>query len=246
MSFVFNIAICDDDDIFVDELFSLVLKFMDDNRYECNIDTFYDGNELLTYCKKNIPDVILIDIDMPSLNGFQITSEIQNKNSDVFIIFVSAHEEYAIQAYDYQPYWFVSKNKIYKIDQVLNKLVKKISCMKTNKEVLKLTLENGEIININKFNVLYFISCKHYLISHLVDGRTIKFRCSVKYAYDNLKEYGFIYVNKSCIANCRFIDRFESKYIIMQNEEIISLSRNRIIINEAQKLFSKYMRDSRW
>ncbi|MBN1813716.1 MAG: response regulator transcription factor, partial [Anaerolineae bacterium] len=59
-----------------------------------------DGREALRLAKEHQPDVVLMDISMPGLNGLDATMHIARECPDAHVIILSVHasEEYVIQA----------------------------------------------------------------------------------------------------------------------------------------------------
>jgi len=58
-----------------------------------------DGNAVLNYLTESTPDVILMDINMPNLNGVEATKEALRKYPDLKIIILSIHDD---EAYVFQ------------------------------------------------------------------------------------------------------------------------------------------------
>ncbi len=52
-----------------------------------------DGAETLRLIETHLPDVAVIDIDMPKLSGFEVVQEIARKKIGVGIIFLTMHSE---------------------------------------------------------------------------------------------------------------------------------------------------------
>ena len=52
-----------------------------------------DGNQAIEMCKKVNPDLVLLDIEMPILNGFDVCAHLKNDpdTQEVAVIFVSGH-----------------------------------------------------------------------------------------------------------------------------------------------------------
>jgi signal transduction histidine kinase len=81
-----KILIAEDDDISYNYL-ETVLQDID-----CEIIHCFNGNEAVAECKKDKSiDIILMDIKMPELNGFDATKQIRAFNQQVRIIFQTAH-----------------------------------------------------------------------------------------------------------------------------------------------------------
>lgn len=55
------------------------------------VDIAKDGREAIDYAEKYVPDIVLMDISMPGLNGFEATSMIHRKLPDTRIIALSMH-----------------------------------------------------------------------------------------------------------------------------------------------------------
>ena len=64
-------------------------------RREYDVCVAYDGQAALEQVKEFNPDVILLDLTMPKLNGFEVLKEIREKHNDRWrpVIIVSAHAE---------------------------------------------------------------------------------------------------------------------------------------------------------
>lgn len=45
-------------------------------------------------------DIVFLDIDMPGLNGLEVARLLQNKPSPPYVIFVTAYQEFALQAFE--------------------------------------------------------------------------------------------------------------------------------------------------
>jgi two-component system response regulator LytT len=59
-----------------------------------------EGLEAVRLAQKLQPDAILLDIQMPGLDGFQVVSRLNDMERAPSIIFVTAYDEYAIRAFE--------------------------------------------------------------------------------------------------------------------------------------------------
>lgn len=59
-----------------------------------------DGREAVTLAEKLAPDVVVMDVAMPVLNGIEAARQISQKNPDAAIVFLSMHsdESYVLKA----------------------------------------------------------------------------------------------------------------------------------------------------
>ena len=239
-----DIAICDDNGAFVDIIEMLVKNVMFKMNVDYNLSLFYSGKEIISGSRNNSFDVILLDIDMPQKTGFEVADEIYQKQPNTNVIFVTSHEELAYQAYDYHPYQFVHKSDLDKLPRVLETLYNKIVSRSQYDGVVHLKL--GGIIDVNVNEVLYIKSEKNYILIMNTNKTMFKYRGKIKNVYAQLIEYGFIHPHRSYVVNCRYISDFDRKEITMKNGEIISVSRDDEVRKEAQHLYGKHMRSTRW
>ena len=84
-----KIIIADDHKLFIDGL-QLLLK---DEPWIEIIDVANDGKELLDILSHNLPDIILLDINMPLLNGLDATVHIKRTYPQVKIVILSTYNE---------------------------------------------------------------------------------------------------------------------------------------------------------
>ena len=90
-------AIVDDEIQAVDELSYLISKYPSFDVVE----TFNDGLSFIGSINQNHYDVVFLDINMPQVSGILVADYILKNNIPTRIVFVTAYEAYAIQAFEY-------------------------------------------------------------------------------------------------------------------------------------------------
>lgn len=59
-----------------------------------------NGLEAIELIEKERPDLVLLDIEMPGLDGFQLVREIRTLDKPPRVVFVTAYDRYALQAFE--------------------------------------------------------------------------------------------------------------------------------------------------
>lgn len=68
-----------------------------------------DPVKALASIAKHSPDAVFLDIDMPKIDGLELALRIQEQCSGVIVIFVTAHAQYALDAFKTHPLDFLLK-----------------------------------------------------------------------------------------------------------------------------------------
>ena len=250
-----NIAICDDDAEFLNETYKRIENIIKAYNHTFTIVQLHSDKELIEYCHNNYVDIIVTDIDMPDsskklkfsayeMEGFEAAKELQAMHSNLEIIFLTAHEELAYQSYRYKPFSFVSKRDMQMLDEDLTELIEKLEQKRLENLAIPLTIDKKTYM-IDKKSVIYFKSDRHYISAYTKEGKEKTYRLNINEAYKQLSDDFFIYVHRSYLINCRFIDFFDTKNILLSNGEKISVTRNEEKLKNAQIIFSDYKRSLR-
>jgi len=59
------------------------------------------GKRAIAAIREHAPDIVILDVQMPEVDGFQVLESIQEAGGRLpFVIFVTAHDEFAVRAFD--------------------------------------------------------------------------------------------------------------------------------------------------
>ena len=82
-------VLVDDHKLFCDGL----ERVLNDSGQFTVIEKFYNGNSLLEKMNSLQPDLLIIDVEMPNINGFDTIKRIRSNNNSSKIVVLSMHEE---------------------------------------------------------------------------------------------------------------------------------------------------------
>jgi DNA-binding NarL/FixJ family response regulator len=82
-----TIVLADDDPALVNQLCELLRPQFD------VLGAVEDGEALLSAARSLHPDLFLLDVSMPRLNGFQAARRLKKEQPDARIVFLTVHEE---------------------------------------------------------------------------------------------------------------------------------------------------------
>ncbi len=89
-------VICvDDEEILLENFRMTVTGFSNVD----TLNTFTGGEEALAWAAENPVDVAFLDIEMPVMNGIELAKRLKEMDRNIHIVFVTAFEQYALQAF---------------------------------------------------------------------------------------------------------------------------------------------------
>jgi DNA-binding LytR/AlgR family response regulator len=225
---IINIAVCDDEQ----ESLNMIQKelYKATEKLNITIETYLyrDGEKLVDLIKnqKEDFDILFLDIDMPNISGLEIAKKLREEESDIILIFISAHEQYVFESIEYNPFRYIRKSRI---DKELF-LALKAACVQlkereNNHIVVK--AEESEV-KIRHSDIMYFETTERKVGIHLNNGEVLAVRKTIKELCEELNDEHFIRIHSGCVANAKYIDKFSSNDITLDSGEQLLVSRTRV------------------
>ena len=210
---MFRIAICDDENRILEDLSRMVLELIPD----ADISAFGEGRALIDGADKAGYDVVLLDIDMPDLNGLEVAAFFQADDRKPLIIFVTSHDELVYDSLQLHPFGFVRKSYLDKeLKKVLEDAVEEVS---SRDKHFFFHTASGDI-KLQMDDILYFEAEGNY-IKIKTGSDEFRFRETMQALEISLKSDGFIRVHKGFLVNQEAVKIINSdKLILNDNTEI--------------------------
>ena len=182
-----------------------------------------DGYECLNLTNKTKPDIVLLDINMEPMDGFQIAEQIAKSNSKILIVFVTSHEETVYDSFDYMPFYFIRKSR-YEIS--VKRVVNKIIDRENHEKKIMVESKDG-LVAIDTANIIYAVSQDHYITIFTTDDNYV-IRKSMTELENELKNYFINRAHKKYLVNYRFVKKINSSTgeVLLVTGETIRLGRN--------------------
>lgn len=206
--------------------------------------SFTNPLEALAYLdnNENTPDCLFLDIEMPTMDGFQFIQKLKNK--DFPVVITTAYNQYAIKALKHEAIDYLLKpidsddlnDTILKIKKFNSKaftaerLEKILLNFHTTSIQRKITINtDGKLVFLQSDEILYVESDGNYSTIYLTDGHKIVLTKKLKEVNEILPSETFYRIHNSYIVNLNKIKEFlkTDGYIVLETNQKIPVSRQK-------------------
>ena len=214
---VLKLAIAEDDPQCAADLRSFVERYCREHRLELQIQVFPDGMELAEDYQP-VWDVLLLDIEMPHLDGMKAAERIRAVDPAVLIIFITYMGKYAIRGYEVEALDFMLKPVGYfafamKLDKALRH-ARSRQCVR-----LVIPQEDG-LCRIAARDILYVEVSLHRLSIHTADGVLLA-PGSLAEIERQLAGESFVRCNKGYLVNLRHVRLVKGDTVLVGRDELL-------------------------
>jgi len=207
--------------------------------------TFNEPEEALNYLSKNKIDCLFLDIEMPTMDGFQFIEKLTNR--DFAIIITTAYNQYAVEALKKEAVDYLLKpidsDDLQDTIAKLQKHVKRINQVEAGEKFEEILVRfnekfnrkkiiintDGRLLFLEPFDILYVESDGNYSSINTVDNKKIVLTKKLKEVNLLLPEDHFFRIHNSFIINLNKIREFYKTdgYVILENNVKIPVSRQK-------------------
>jgi len=215
---VYNVAIVEDDEVFTKQVNDFLLQYSKSNDIHFNIYNYTNGSDFLNQADINTLSFVLMDIDMPVLNGIETATKLRQSNQSLPLIFITSLAQYAIKGYEVKAFDYILKPiNFYSFTLKLQRLLNNIYI--PDEKIIIKTAGKTSIISVS--SVYYIEVTGHTLHYFTTQG---DYQCTGKSSFrilsEKLKPFGFSRCNNYTIINLHYASKGDSDFITINNKSI--------------------------
>lgn len=247
----FTAVIIDDEPYARDELVYIISRF----NYCKVIGEADTSQKALSVFKKLKPDVIFLDIELPDVSGIETARIISKLSTPPLIVFATAYDEYAIEAFELGAIDYILKPFDERRIEITLQRIEKLKANKNdwNREINKI----AEFIDTNmpkklpvqrKDGIINLIPYRDILYGE-ASGKEVKIiTTKEEYLFEGtlselemrLKKEGFLRIHKSYVVNLKRIEAvipwFKGTYWIVVEGRKVRLPVSKALVKELKKI----------
>lgn len=197
-------------------------------REPLQITSYADGEELLehyTAC-----DILLLDVEMPKLNGMDAARRIREKDKNVVIVFLTNLADFAIQGYEVNAMDFILKPiQYYGFALRLDRAVERLHNRAGGHVIL--SLPEGKKI-LNTADIYYLETLNKLLVYHTKQG-DFSVSGTLRKAESELVPYHFARCNQCYLVNLDHVSETYGNLVKVAGQELVISKRNKAAFLEA-------------
>ena len=205
-----RIAIVEDEEEYIKQLQKYVRRFSDENGQEIEVSVFRDGNEIVANYSPEF-DILLLDIEMPVLDGLNAARKIRKVDEKVVMMFITNVANYAIHGYEV--------GALLRFQRAVDRARQRV-----DDEIL-LTLRDG-VVKVSVRQIYYVEVQNRMLIYHTMNG-DYTMRGTMKSVEEQLAKYHFVKCNHWYIVNLSHVERISKDTVTVAGTELEISRRSR-------------------
>ncbi|AOY76193.1 LytR/AlgR family response regulator transcription factor [Clostridium formicaceticum] len=211
-----------------------------------------DGEDGIQLIKEKMPDIVFLDIQLQDMTGFDIAAELINSVKVPKIVFATAFNHYAIDAFEYAAIDYllkpVDEERFFKtIQKLRNDLknsteiaLKQVQCLierhlSMEAKSQKITLEKDDKLYVLSLNDIIFVETEERNTKVVSKRGEFTTTFSMAEWEDRLSKHGFFRPHRSFLINLDEIDQvvlwFNNSFQVKMRgsrDKTIPISRNKV------------------
>lgn len=236
MNLSLNVVIVEDEPEAANVLKSYFSKMSSEEKIDFNISVFSDGESFLKEYKPGY-DIVLMDIELPGLNGMETTKVLRTKDQNVVVIFVTNLAQYAVEGYSVGALDFIVKPVNYfNFEMKMKRAISRSTSQKNVK--LWISLKGGEKRCISSNSIKYIEVMNHSLTFHTTSG-DFETTGSIANIFTELKNLPFAMCNRCFLVNLRFVQSTSDYNVLVGDTNLqISHLKRKEFLQKLNRFFS--------
>ncbi len=217
-----RIAVVEDNEQDLRQIVDKLLEYQKEHGSPLEISTFSNGMELMTHYKP-IYDLLILDIEMPLMDGISVANRVREVDKMVQILFLTNMAQYALKGYEVEAKGHILKPISYFALVMEMKKIERTIGSQSKRSILLAGINETKRILVDE--ITYVEINNHQLIFHTL-RETSAVTGSLKSIERDLAQNGFASCNRCHLVNMRYVERVEKLSVVVAGETL-SISRNR-------------------
>lgn len=223
----FRVAVCDDDQAALGIIASSLRDVFAAHGVDATTSLFSSAVELAKVIPNRRFDLLLLDIDMPELDGITFARQLRETRDKVDIMYISNREDKVFDSLRVSPVGFIRKSRFLEdMSEVVGSYL--VARRDRSRQSVVVLRDHDAVYPVQVDKIIYIEGQRKQQVVH-VDGqeKTISLTRTMGDLEEELAGEGFIRIHKGYLVNYRFIQVVEGGDVVLTDGERLPVSRRK-------------------
>jgi two-component system LytT family response regulator len=183
---------------------------------------YRNGAAFLAAVPELEPDLLFLDVEMPDLSGFDVLEQLHAGGWQPYVVFVTAYDRYAVQAFEEEAFDYVLKPfRADRLSKTLTRIRQELAAAERPVHLTRVAVKDSKgrthLVRIDEVD--WVETAGNYVRLH-IDAASHLFRTSMSALEPRLDPSRFVRIHRSTIVN---IDRIEELQPAFGRDQIVIL-----------------------
>ncbi len=222
-----HVAVCDDERTALQELAEEVCRWAEAEGEACSVETFASADAFwFVWEERKDLEVLLLDIEMPGMDGMELARRLRQAGEPIGIIFVTGNPDFALEGYDLEAVSYVMKPvRRERLHAALSRARERMA----RRAAVLLPLSGGELERLYIADICCLESDGHASIVWKKDGTKLVSKMGTQQLEQELENCSdaFFKPHRSYFINLAHVERIGKKDVRMGNQLLVPIARGK-------------------
>lgn len=229
-----KVGLCDDEPVLLEKLNKFVLNCYAENQIFAKVQAFEKGQSLLYELEDGGQfDLLLLDIEMPEMDGMTLAARVKKFLPEALIIFITSHMEYVLDAYELSIFRYIPKAD--PGPRLAHALLDAAAIIEIQLRESYVIQNQNRLERIPLQNLLYIIheGKNAVLVTDLPGMEGEKNACyrvrrSLQQVYGELSGEQFLFIDRGCIVNLSKVMSIRENTVLLKDGTCLAVSQAKL------------------
>ncbi len=222
-----HVAVCDDERTALQELAEEVRRWAEAEGEACSVEPVASADAFwFVWEERKDLEVLLLDIEMPGMDGMELARRLRQAGEPIGIIFVTGNPDFALEGYDLEAVSYVMKPvRRERLHAALSRARERMA----RRAAVLLPLSGGELERLYIADICCLESDGHASIVWKKDGTKLVSKMGTQQLEQELENCSdaFFKPHRSYFINLAHVERIGKKDVRMGNQLLVPIARGK-------------------
>lgn len=223
---MFKFAVCDDEILYTDIIEKQIQMYCCSESIVFSVEVFHRGECLLMGLEENkFYDIILLDIEMPGINGMELAKHVRKQLPNAVVMFITSHLEYAVDSFELSIFRYIPKALIKeRLPLALGDAINLQLMLENRNYVIQLP-KRFEKIPLK--NIIYIYKEQKNSV-FVMEHEVVKVRKTLETIYEELGSEDFVFIERGYIVNIMHIMKIQENHVFLRDGKDLPISKSHL------------------